>query len=219
MVRIHLDDQMDSKALMGAYVCTARPGEFVWQPGPLTQAVAQGRWVLVEDANLAPPEVLAALVPLLERRVLHIAARAEAVPAAPGFQLLATVTSAPRGGAGGAGAYGSSVPLRDLLGGLLHHVAVEPPPEAEQAAILGALHPGLAPLLPHAMHTLALVRAAYGQLPPGAPPGEAVAAALAAAGLPTSGGGAWGFSVGRHFSIRDLLKWCRRMEKVRRDAG
>lgn len=57
MVRIHLDDQMDSKALMGAYVCTARPGEFVWQPGPLTQAVAQGRWVLVEDANLAPPEV------------------------------------------------------------------------------------------------------------------------------------------------------------------
>lgn len=37
MVRIHLDDQMDSKSLMGAYVCTARPGEFVWQPGPLTQ--------------------------------------------------------------------------------------------------------------------------------------------------------------------------------------
>lgn len=60
MVRIHLDDQMDSKALMGAYVCTARPGEFVWQPGPLTQAVAQGRWMLVEDINLAPPEVGAA---------------------------------------------------------------------------------------------------------------------------------------------------------------
>ena len=57
MVRIHLDDQMDSKALMGAYVCTARPGEFMWQPGPLTQAVAQGRWMLVEDINLAPPEV------------------------------------------------------------------------------------------------------------------------------------------------------------------
>ena len=37
MVRIHLDDQVDSKSLMGAYVCTSRPGEFVWQPGPLTQ--------------------------------------------------------------------------------------------------------------------------------------------------------------------------------------
>ena len=95
MVRIHLDDQMDSKSLTGAYVCTSRPGEFVWQPGPLTQAVAQGRWVLVEDVNLAPAEVLAALAPLLERRVLTIASRAETVAAAPGFQLIATVTSAP----------------------------------------------------------------------------------------------------------------------------
>jgi midasin (ATPase involved in ribosome maturation) len=61
------------------------------------QAVAQGRWVLVEDVNLAPPEVLAALVPLLERRTLNIAARAESVAAAPGFQFIATVTSAPGG--------------------------------------------------------------------------------------------------------------------------
>jgi hypothetical protein len=43
MVRIHLDDQMDSKGLMGAYICTARPGEFVWQPGPLTQVRGSGR--------------------------------------------------------------------------------------------------------------------------------------------------------------------------------
>ena len=53
--------------------------------------------MLVEDINLAPAEVLAALVPLLERRTLHIAARGEVVTAAPGFQLLATVTSAPGG--------------------------------------------------------------------------------------------------------------------------
>lgn len=216
MVRIHLDDQMDSKSLMGAYVCTARPGEFVWQPGPLTQAVAQGRWVLVEDINLAPPEVLAALVPLLERRTLSIAARAEAVSAAPGFQLLATVTSAPRGGTA-AGAYGSSAAVKDLLGGLLHHVAVEPPPEAEQRRILAHLHPGLAPLLPHAMDSLALVRAAYGQQAAGQPLGDAVTSALAAAGLPPGGG--FGFTVGRHFSIRDLLKWCRRMTSVRASGG
>lgn len=37
MVRVHVDDQMDSKSLLGAYVCTANPEEFVWQPGPLTQ--------------------------------------------------------------------------------------------------------------------------------------------------------------------------------------
>eukprot|EP00198_Chlamydomonas_reinhardtii_P014222 XP_001703559.1 predicted protein [Chlamydomonas reinhardtii] len=72
LVRIHLDDQMDAKSLLGAYVCTAVPGEFAWQPGPLTQAVAEGRWVLVEDINMAPGDVLAALVPLLESRVLHL---------------------------------------------------------------------------------------------------------------------------------------------------
>lgn len=37
VIHIHLDDQMDSKGLLGAYVCSAVPGEFVWQPGPLTQ--------------------------------------------------------------------------------------------------------------------------------------------------------------------------------------
>lgn len=37
LVRVHVDDQMDSKSLLGAYVCTSNPEEFVWQPGPLTQ--------------------------------------------------------------------------------------------------------------------------------------------------------------------------------------
>lgn len=34
---LHLDDQTDVKSMLGAYVCTAVPGEFVWQPGPLAQ--------------------------------------------------------------------------------------------------------------------------------------------------------------------------------------
>ncbi len=95
-------------------------------------------------------------------------------------------------------------------------MAVEPPPEGEQQRILARLHPQLAPLLPHAMDTLALVRAAYGQAPRGQALGEGVAAALAAAGIAAGGGGggAFGFSVGRHLSIRDVLKWCRRMGRV-----
>lgn len=105
MIRIHLDDQMDAKSLLGAYVCTAVPGEFAWQPGPLTQAVLEGRWVVVEDINMAPPDVLAALVPLLESRTLTVASRGEVLRASPGFQLLATVTSAP---GGAAGAYATS---------------------------------------------------------------------------------------------------------------
>ncbi len=47
--------------------------------------------------------------------------------AAPGFQLLATVTSAPKAAAvsaGGGGAYGSSAGVREVLGGLWAYVQV-----------------------------------------------------------------------------------------------
>ena len=63
---LHLDDQADSKALLGGYVCGARPGEFRWAAGPLAQAVARGQWTVVEGVDTAPGEVLAALGPLLE---------------------------------------------------------------------------------------------------------------------------------------------------------
>ena len=80
---------------------------------PLVQAVLVGKWVVIEDINMAPPDLLAALVPLLERRVLHVPSRGQVIPAAPGFILLATVTSAPQARQGGAlpalgGAYATS---------------------------------------------------------------------------------------------------------------
>ena len=61
---------MDSRSLLGAYVCGRAAGEFVWQPGVVTQAVVQGRWLLLEDVDRAPLEVMSALAPLLERNVL-----------------------------------------------------------------------------------------------------------------------------------------------------
>ncbi len=42
VLRVHLDDQTDAKSLLGAYVATHVAGEFVWQPGPLTQVWCQG---------------------------------------------------------------------------------------------------------------------------------------------------------------------------------
>lgn len=61
------------------------------------QAVVQGKWLVIEDLNLAPPEVLAALVPLLANRQLHLPQRAQVIKAAPSFQLLASITTAPGG--------------------------------------------------------------------------------------------------------------------------
>lgn len=36
-MKVQLGDQTDSKMLLGSYRCTDVPGEFVWQPGVLTQ--------------------------------------------------------------------------------------------------------------------------------------------------------------------------------------
>lgn len=100
VLSIHMDDQIDSKTLIGSYVCTEQPGEFRWQPGSLTQvcidgsenihhfhnlaliilfncyaivfesatsqAVLKGFWVVFEDIDKAPMDVLSILLPLLE---------------------------------------------------------------------------------------------------------------------------------------------------------
>ncbi len=63
-------------------------------------------------------------------------------------------------GGGAGGAYRGSAAVLDLLGGLLARVPIEAPSPDEQEAILAVLFPELAPLLPSAMETLALVHAA-----------------------------------------------------------
>ncbi|CAG8439564.1 5371_t:CDS:10 [Funneliformis mosseae] len=95
LVKIHLGDQTDSKILLGTYVSTSTPASFRWQPGILTTAVRDGRWVLIEDIDLAPMEVLSVLLPLLETRQLFIPSRGEKINAKQGFQLFATKSLLP----------------------------------------------------------------------------------------------------------------------------
>lgn len=90
MIEIHLDDQVDSKVLLGTYVCTDIPGEFKWKPGALTQAVIDGKWVLIEDIDRAPFDIITAIVPLLEARKLPLSSRGIILDAHAGFQLFAT---------------------------------------------------------------------------------------------------------------------------------
>ncbi|CAI2169296.1 7876_t:CDS:10, partial [Funneliformis geosporum] len=95
LVKIHLGDQTDSKILLGTYVSTSTPASFRWQPGILTTAVRDGRWVLIEDIDLAPMEVLSVLLPLLETRQLFIPSRGEKINAKQGFQIFATKSLLP----------------------------------------------------------------------------------------------------------------------------
>lgn len=94
LVELHLDDAADGKALLGQYVCSDVPGEFKWQPGAITAAATSGRWVLIEDIDRAPFEVLAALGQLMESRTLIVPGQPRAIAAHPGFQLFATRSAA-----------------------------------------------------------------------------------------------------------------------------
>ncbi|XP_028296182.1 midasin isoform X2 [Gouania willdenowi] len=88
--KVQLGDQTDSKMLLGMYRCTDIPGKFIWQPGTLTQAVSKGQWILLEDIDHAPLDVISVLLPLMENKKLMIPGREDCVDVSPGFQFFAT---------------------------------------------------------------------------------------------------------------------------------
>ncbi|XP_058121933.1 midasin [Anopheles ziemanni] len=90
-LRIQLGDQTDSKTLLGQYRCTDTPGEFVWQPGVLTQAVMYGYWLLLEDLDSATQDVCTVLTNLLENGYLSVPGFRDCLRVAPGFQLFVTL--------------------------------------------------------------------------------------------------------------------------------
>ncbi|KAL1775570.1 midasin isoform X1 [Sigmodon hispidus] len=90
LLKVQLGDQTDSKMLLGMYCCTDVPGEFVWQPGTLTQAATKGHWILLEDIDYAPLDVISVLIPLLENGELLIPGQGDCLKVAPTFHLFAT---------------------------------------------------------------------------------------------------------------------------------
>ncbi|KAK3357586.1 hypothetical protein B0T25DRAFT_604507 [Lasiosphaeria hispida] len=91
LVTLHLNEQTDAKMLLGLYTSGTKPGSFQWRPGVLTTAVKEGRWVLIEDLDRAPTEVMSTLLPLIERGELLIPGRGERIQAPNGFRMFATV--------------------------------------------------------------------------------------------------------------------------------
>jgi energy-coupling factor transporter ATP-binding protein EcfA2 len=87
------DEQTDIKMLLGAYVCGQNVGEFVWRPGVVTEALQKGRWLVLEDVDRVPAEVLAALLPLSDSRRLVIPDRNQQIDAHEDFQLFGTLST------------------------------------------------------------------------------------------------------------------------------
>lgn len=91
MITLHLNEQTDAKSLLGVYTSSADGESFSWKAGVLTKAIQQGRWVLIEDIDRAPAEVMGVLRPILESGELFIASRKERIIPAEGFRILATM--------------------------------------------------------------------------------------------------------------------------------
>ena len=88
LIELHLDDQTDSKSLIGSYICSDVPGDFVWKPGLITQAVSEGYWIILDGIDKAPLEVIAALSSLLDRNVLLLPAAQLEITAHENFRII-----------------------------------------------------------------------------------------------------------------------------------
>ncbi|XP_076632333.1 midasin [Colletes latitarsis] len=95
--KVQLGDQTDSKILLGMYRCTDIPGEFLWQPGILTEAVLSGKWLLLEDIDCAPTDVVSVIGHLLESKTLSVPGYRDCVHVKSGFQLFVTMRLASSG--------------------------------------------------------------------------------------------------------------------------
>jgi midasin (ATPase involved in ribosome maturation) len=72
LLEIHIDDETDTKTLVGSYTATETPGEFEWRPGALTTAVQTGQWVVFENYDTVPLDIQASLEPLYKTSDLTI---------------------------------------------------------------------------------------------------------------------------------------------------
>ena len=79
-----------AQALLGVYRCTDVPGQFVWQPGCLLTAVTRGNWLLLEDIDCAPMDVVSILVPLLETGTLSVPGHGDNICVSSNFRIFAT---------------------------------------------------------------------------------------------------------------------------------
>ncbi|KAL2395412.1 Midasin [Exophiala dermatitidis] len=96
MVTLHINEQTDAKSLLGVYTSSSNGNSFTWKPGVLTKAIQQGRWVLIEDIDRAPAEVMGVLRPILENGELFLPNRKEKIHPRDGFRILATLKTASR---------------------------------------------------------------------------------------------------------------------------
>ncbi|KIJ47371.1 hypothetical protein M422DRAFT_164312, partial [Sphaerobolus stellatus SS14] len=90
-VRLNNHEHTDIQEYLGTYVSDPETGKLVYQDGILVRALRNGDWIVLDELNLAPTDVLEALNRLLDdNRELVIPETHEVVRPHPHFMLFAT---------------------------------------------------------------------------------------------------------------------------------
>lgn len=90
-VRINNHEHTDIQEYLGTYVSDPVSGKLVFKDGLLLQALRRGDWIVLDELNLAPTDVLEALNRLLDdNRELFIPETQEVIRPHPHFMLFAT---------------------------------------------------------------------------------------------------------------------------------
>ncbi|KDR82591.1 hypothetical protein GALMADRAFT_206424 [Galerina marginata CBS 339.88] len=90
-VRINNHEHTDIQEYLGSYVSDPLTGKLIFKDGLLVQALRYGHWIVLDELNLAPTDVLEALNRLLDdNRELVIPETQEVVRPHPHFMLFAT---------------------------------------------------------------------------------------------------------------------------------
>ncbi|KAF7137371.1 hypothetical protein RHSIM_Rhsim07G0217300 [Rhododendron simsii] len=186
VLSIHMDEQIDGKTLIGSYVCSEKPGEFRWQPGSLIQAIINGLWFVFEDIDKAPSDVQSILLRLLEGASSFLTGHGEVIKVAESFRLFATVSSS-KFDISQATEVG-----RSAVGALWRRVMIGPPCGDDLRSIVNARYPDLESLAERLIETFERVN----QL------------TRFQFGISASSG-----TLSR-FSLRDLMKWCKRIDAL-----
>lgn len=127
-VRINNHEHTDVQEYTGCYA-TDSNGKLVFQEGILVQALRKGYWVILDELNLAPSEVLEALNRLLDdNRELYLPEINETVTPHPNFRLFATQNPS--------GVYGGRKPLSRAFRNRFVEIHVSDIPSNEMVSIL-----------------------------------------------------------------------------------
>jgi len=127
-VRINNHEQTDISEYIGGYT-TSQSGKFEFIEGALVRAIRSGSWVVLDELNLAPSDVLEALNRLLDQNnQLYIAETQTMVNPGQGFQLFATQNPP--------GTYGGRKQLSRAFRGRFLEIHVDEIPPTELKSIL-----------------------------------------------------------------------------------